>query len=120
LKKSQMFRIVEFDQCVREARYPNINTFSADQEVCSRTLARDIEYLKERLGAPLAYCPKRRGYYYTRPWELPAIIRGSAFEEDKVAWIYREITKLNPAQRDLLFQTLAEDRRETSPSLRAA
>ncbi len=105
-----MSRIVEFDQLIREKRYPGINTFSADQEVCSRTIARDVDYLRERLGAPLAYCPHHRGYYYTRPWELSAIVRGSAFEQDKVVWIYQEISKLNPEERDLLLQTLFEDR----------
>ncbi|MFW5842542.1 MAG: helix-turn-helix transcriptional regulator [Spirochaetota bacterium] len=43
------------------------------EEVTTRTVQRDIEKMRDR-GAPIAYDPRRHGYYYTdRSWQLPAI-----------------------------------------------
>jgi proteasome accessory factor B len=70
MKKSQMARVVEFDKLVNSKGYPNVHRFSVDYEVSGRTIARDIEYLRDTLGAPLEYDLARNGYYYS---ELRAI-----------------------------------------------
>ena len=50
MKKSQMARIVTFDKTVRMGEYPSRSSFSVDYGVSERTLALDIEYLRDRLG----------------------------------------------------------------------
>lgn len=68
-------RIIEFDRAIRAGEYPNATTFARSQEVCSRTIQRDIEFFCERLGAPLVFDRKRNGYTYKDPnYRLPAIL----------------------------------------------
>lgn len=72
--KSQFNRLLELDRRIRAGSYPNCLTFSADWEVAQKTIQRDIEYLRDALGAQIAYDRERKGYYYTdTSWFLPAL-----------------------------------------------
>jgi len=67
----QLVRLVTLDQVIRSNSYPNSHRFSADYEVSVRTIKRDIEFMKYRLGAPIEYDVERRGYYYTnKEWVM--------------------------------------------------
>ena len=73
LYRSQFRRLAELDREIRSGRYPNCFSFAKTWEVSRRTIARDIEFLKEK-GAPLDYDGKRNGYYYTdRSWQMPML-----------------------------------------------
>ena len=62
------------DERVRGGSAPNCNELSRELEVCSRTVLRDIEFMRYDLGAPIEYDPARNGYVYTEPsWSLPNI-----------------------------------------------
>jgi len=70
----QLRRLLAFDERVRSSQYPNCIRFAAEWEVSRKTVQRDVEYLRDQLGAPLAYDQRRQGYSYTdRNWFLPAI-----------------------------------------------
>ncbi len=58
-------RFVWFDRCVRNGRYPNASTLAERFEISRKTAQRNIDFMRDRLGAPLAYDAARRGYYYT-------------------------------------------------------
>jgi predicted DNA-binding transcriptional regulator YafY len=65
-------RIAALDRAVRAGEYPNAKTISRELEVGHRTVQRDIEFLRERLGAPLVFDPRRNGYYYAKQgYQLP-------------------------------------------------
>jgi len=67
-------RICEIHTAIRRGSYPNATTMAHRFEVHRRTVVRDIEYMRDQLGAPLAYDAKKRGYYYTEPnYSLPII-----------------------------------------------
>ncbi len=108
MKKTQMARIVEFDRLVREGGYPNKVRFAVDYEVSERTIARDIEYLRDRLGAPLKYNPGRRGFYYAEAWELPAVVHGAAGEEEDIGLIIEKIRSLSQEQIDVVARLVSE------------
>lgn len=57
-------RIAVFDRAVRAGKYPNARTIARELEVGHRTVQRDIEFLRDRLGAPLVFDSRRNGYYY--------------------------------------------------------
>jgi predicted DNA-binding transcriptional regulator YafY len=63
-KMSNMHRIMWFDQELRRDKYPNRITLAEQFEISVRQAQRDIDYLKDSLGAPLCYDSKRKGYYY--------------------------------------------------------
>jgi predicted DNA-binding transcriptional regulator YafY len=67
-------RIAAFDRAVRAGEYPNAGTIARVFEVSRRTLQRDIEFMKDRLGAPLVFDEKRQGYAYSDPsFRLPTV-----------------------------------------------
>ena len=73
--KPQTTRLIELDRQIRAGKYPNCKGFAEQYEgVSQKTVQRDIEYLRDSLGAPVAYDFNRRGYHYTdQNWFLPAL-----------------------------------------------
>jgi predicted DNA-binding transcriptional regulator YafY len=66
-------RFFWFDSQVRAQRYPNAPALAAKFETCARTAKRAIDFMRDRLGAPLEYDSSRRGYFYTdTSFALPA------------------------------------------------
>ncbi|BCV24326.1 YafY family protein [Gelria sp. Kuro-4] len=65
IERHSLFRLHKIDQLIRQKRYPNVPALSRCLEVSTRTIERDLEFLRDRLGAPLKYDFKRRGYFYT-------------------------------------------------------
>jgi predicted DNA-binding transcriptional regulator YafY len=67
-------RIASFDRAVRAGEYPNAGTIARLFEVSRRTLQRDIEFMKDRLGAPLIFDEKQQVYAYADPgFRLPTV-----------------------------------------------
>ena len=58
-------RLVLFDQLVRAGEYPNTRTLGERLEVSRRTILRDLDFARDRLGLPLGFDRRRRGFYYT-------------------------------------------------------
>ncbi|WP_028583366.1 helix-turn-helix transcriptional regulator [Desulfogranum mediterraneum] len=63
---SLLERIYFFHSRIQEASYPNASDLAAEFEVSTATAHRDINYLRDRLLAPLAYSPQHTGYYYSQ------------------------------------------------------
>jgi len=64
-------RIQWFHKRTADMRYPNASRLSERFGISHRQAQRDVEYLKNVLGAPLAYNAERRGFYYTEEFALP-------------------------------------------------
>jgi len=74
MSRAMLERILFIDHQIRAGRYPSTEQISEVFEVTRRTIQRDIEFMRERLSAPIAYDRRRKGYYYTEEnWMLPAI-----------------------------------------------
>ena len=58
-------RIVWFDAQIRKATYPNASILSRHFELSPKTAQRNIDFMRDRIGAPLEYDPSRKGYFYT-------------------------------------------------------
>ncbi|MBU0680438.1 MAG: WYL domain-containing protein [Proteobacteria bacterium] len=72
--KPQHSRLLFIDRKIQEGRFPNCSSLAAEWEVSSKTIQRDLEYLRYDLEAPLEYSAKERGYYYTEErFQLPAM-----------------------------------------------
>lgn len=72
--KPQHSRLLFIDKQIRDKTFPNCSSLAAQWEVSSKTIQRDIDYLKNMLDAPLDYDARKRGYYYTEEnYQLPAI-----------------------------------------------
>ncbi|MEJ2032837.1 MAG: HTH domain-containing protein, partial [Deltaproteobacteria bacterium] len=76
--KSQLARLLFIDdkirQGMRSGRLANCSSLAAEYEVSTKTIQRDIEFLRERWEAPVAYDQRRRGFYYSEEnYGLPAL-----------------------------------------------
>ena len=54
-----------------------------DDLLSDSSLRRDFRYMKNELGAPLAYDKKLHGWHYTKPFKLPA----EAFSDDEILYL---------------------------------
>ncbi len=63
--RPQLYRYSFIDKAIKAGSFPNSRRLSEDLEVSRRTILRDVEFMRDSLRAPLEYCPKNRGYYYT-------------------------------------------------------
>jgi predicted DNA-binding transcriptional regulator YafY len=63
--RPQLYRCAIIHRTVKAGGYPNANRLSADLGVHRRTILRDLDYMRDSLSAPLEYCPRKRGFYYT-------------------------------------------------------
>jgi hypothetical protein len=109
MKKSQMLRIVAFDSLVREGKYPNCINFSVDYEVSSRTIMRDVDYLRYQLEAPLEYDQDKRGFYYSESWDLPAIITMCARKEDRISRMIQQLKELSESELEFVIKAAGKD-----------
>jgi predicted DNA-binding transcriptional regulator YafY len=58
---------------IGSGRCPNNADLARKAERSVRTIIRDLEFMRDQLGAPLHYDPKERGWRYLKPgWALPA------------------------------------------------
>ena len=72
--KVQFARLLQVDQQIRQAKYPNCFSLAKQLEVSVKTIQRDVEYMRDRLNAPIEYDFLKKGYYYTSGnWFLPAL-----------------------------------------------
>ncbi len=56
---------------IKSGCYPNTKQLAYDNEVSIPTISRDIEFLRDRFGAPIEYDAAQRGYYYSDEFEMP-------------------------------------------------
>ena len=62
-----MERVLWFDERVRAGHHPGSAAIAARFKVSARTARRDIEFLRDRLQAPLRYDAAAKGYAYSDP-----------------------------------------------------
>lgn len=65
-------RIQWLHKHIAAKNYPNATLLAERFGVSHRQAQRDLQHLRETLGAPLAYDARRRGFYYKKPYSLPA------------------------------------------------
>jgi predicted DNA-binding transcriptional regulator YafY len=62
-----------FDR-LKQGDYPNCNTLAQELETSSKTISRDIEFMRDQLALPIAYDAQEHGYGFTEPvHEFPTI-----------------------------------------------
>lgn len=65
-------RFLWFHERVKAHAFPNAFTLAERFEISSKTAQRAIDFMRDRMTAPLEYVPAKRGYCYTEEaYELP-------------------------------------------------
>ncbi len=60
-------RMMRMHQRLKAGRYPNCRKLAEELEVSSKTVQRDIDFMRYRLGLPIEYDQLHFGFYYTEP-----------------------------------------------------
>jgi len=58
-------RMLRIHQLLQAGNYPNASSIATEIEVNSKTIHRDLEFMRDRLNLPIAFDAGRNGYYYT-------------------------------------------------------
>jgi len=69
--RSRLYRVLVIHNQVKSGKYPNTPKLASSLEVSTRTIQRDLEFLRDMLCAPMEYSRLKNGYYYTSPFEMP-------------------------------------------------
>jgi proteasome accessory factor B len=117
-------RMLRIHQALQSGKFPNASTLAREIEVATKTIHRDIEFMRDRLGLPVEYDSARIGYHYTEEvsafpniqiteGELFALIvaekalqqyRGTSFEKP----ILSAIRKMEQSLPDTISLNLAD------------
>ena len=68
-------RIIWLHKRIKDGYYPNAMRLSERFGISHRQAQRDCDYLRRKIGAPVAFDRSRQGYYYTEDFSLPDSIR---------------------------------------------
>jgi proteasome accessory factor B len=111
-------------QAIQSGKFPNASTLAREIEVATKTIHRDIEFMRDRLNLPIEFDPRRNGYFYTEAvrafpnlqiteGELVALIvaekalqqyRGTSFEKPLLS----AIRKMEQSLPDTISLNLAD------------
>ncbi len=59
-------RMLRIHQAIQSGRLPNATSLAQDLEVSTKSIHRDLEFMRDRLELPLEYDGHRFGYFYTQ------------------------------------------------------
>jgi proteasome accessory factor B len=116
--------MLRIHQALQSGKFPNASTFARELEVSTKSIHRDLEFMRDRLDLPIEYDSHRVGYHYTEEvnafptmqiteGELFALIvaekalqqyRGTSFEKPLLS----AIKKMEQALPDTISLNLAE------------
>lgn len=117
-------RMLRIHQAVQSGDFPNATSLAYDLEVSTKSIQRDIDFMRDRLNLPLTFDSARRGYYYSElvsafptfqitEGELFALVvaekalqqyRGTSFEKPLLS----AIRKMEQSLPDTISLNLAE------------
>src|ERR1035438_2676057 len=58
-------RMLRIHQALHSGSYPNATTLARQLEVSTKSIHRDLEFMRDRLELPIQYDAKRFGFFYT-------------------------------------------------------
>ena len=77
-------RLLYINKSLENKNYPNTVKLAEALEVSIATISRDIEFLRDRLNAPIEYSYEKRGYYYNDSYFLFGEFEKMTFENKYV------------------------------------
>jgi predicted DNA-binding transcriptional regulator YafY len=71
--RSSLERLVAIHTAISSGRWTTASAIAADLGVSQRTIERDIEFLRDRMRAPIRFDKRARKYYYEHPFMFPTL-----------------------------------------------
>ena len=103
--RAPLERMIAIHRAIREGGYPTCSSLAKRFEVTPKTIQRDIDYMRDRMGAALEYDPVRHGWYATDPFpDLPGFVIGA----EELAALFLTRTALESIRGTTLEATMRE------------
>ncbi len=67
LSRPPLARMMQLHAQLQARSFPNCRRLAEELEVSSKTIQRDIDFMRDRLGLPIEYDPLHLGFVYTEP-----------------------------------------------------
>jgi predicted DNA-binding transcriptional regulator YafY len=67
--RAPLERMMRIHHEIAAGKYPNASTLAREFEVSSKSIQRDLEFMRDRMNLPIEYDGSRFGYYYTEAVE---------------------------------------------------
>lgn len=65
LSRPPLERMLRIHQAIQSGKFPNATTLAVELEVSTKSIYRDLEFMRDRLELPLEFDVARNGYQYT-------------------------------------------------------
>jgi predicted DNA-binding transcriptional regulator YafY len=66
LSRPPLERMLRIHRAIQSGKYPNASTLANELEVSTKSIHRDLEFMRDRLELPLEYDGRKYGYHYTQ------------------------------------------------------
>src|SRR3954471_2101432 len=60
-------RMMRLHAALKARNFPNCQKIASELEVSAKTIQRDIDFMRYRLGLPIEYHPQEFGFFYSEP-----------------------------------------------------
>jgi len=60
-------RMLRIHEQLKDAQFPNCSQLSMELEVATKTVQRDIDFMRDRMDLPIEFDFRRNGFHYTSP-----------------------------------------------------
>jgi proteasome accessory factor B len=88
LTRPPLQRMLRIHQAIQSGAFPNASKLAVELEVSTKSIQRDIEFMRDRLELPIEYDARRYGYCYTQ--EVSAFPTMQITEGELVALVVAE------------------------------
>lgn len=61
-----MQRMMQIHSAIKSRKFPNARTLGVELEMSPRSIARDIDFMRDRMQLPITYDELKHGYYYSQ------------------------------------------------------
>jgi proteasome accessory factor B len=67
MSRPPLERMMRIHTAIASGRFPNASSLAREFEVSTKTIQRDLDFMRDRMGLPVEYHPQRFGFHYTEP-----------------------------------------------------
>lgn len=69
LSRPPLARMLRIHEKLKQDQFPNCTQLALDLEVATKTVMRDIDFMRDRMDLPIEFDFRRNGFHYTAPVE---------------------------------------------------
>lgn len=67
MSRPPLERMMRIHNAIASGDHPNASSLALEFEVSTKTIQRDIDFMRDRMGLPIEYCARSYGFRYTEP-----------------------------------------------------